>query len=77
MPVTDSELQEVLGAEILVAQYAKSGSQKLAENTAEALGKNNGCIMSHHGMIACGEKLEDAFDHCVMMEECGKNYLSE
>ena len=46
-------------------------------NTVKALGQNLGCIMSHHGMAACGADIETAFDNCVKLEECGKMALGE
>ena len=46
-------------------------------NTVKAMGQNFGCIMSHHGMAACGADIETAFDNCVKLEECGKMALGE
>lgn len=77
MPVTNEAMQEVFGAEIPLAGYGLPGTKKLMKNTADALGENAGCIMSHHGMVACGENIEKAYENCVNMETCGKEYLEQ
>ena len=74
MPVLD-EYKEIFGDYIKVAKYALPGTKALKKNTAEAVGKNYGAIMANHGMIACGEDLEDAFKKCSKIEENGQKYL--
>ena len=66
-----------LGSEAKCAKYAFSGSKKLAANTAAALGSNIGAIMAHHGMVACGASLEEAFSNAKYLEETAKNNLSD
>ena len=34
-----------------------------------------GCILSHHGMIAMGADLEDAFRNVELIEEAARNYI--
>ena len=75
MPITEPEDQKIFGKDVRLAGYAIPGSKKLMANSVAALGENFGCIMSNHGMIACGADLEAAFDNCVKLEECGKRYL--
>ncbi|MBQ6900727.1 MAG: class II aldolase/adducin family protein [Firmicutes bacterium] len=77
MPVEDKEMQKLFGTEIPLAEYGLPGSKKLMANTVDALGDKAGCIMSHHGMMACGSDLEDAYRNCADMEECGKKYLGQ
>ena len=77
MPVSDKEMQKLFGTEIPLAGYALPGTKKLMNNTADALGDKFGCIMSHHGMLACGADIEDAYNNCANMEECGRKYLTE
>jgi len=74
MPVV-REHRETLGQELKLAKYALPGTKALMKNTAEALGENAGAIMANHGMIACGESLEKAFENCVKIEENGQKYL--
>ncbi len=75
MPVADKEMQALFGTEIPLAEYGLPGTKKLMSNTADALGDKAGCIMSHHGMMACGADLEDAYNNCANMEECGRKSL--
>ncbi|MBR4411795.1 MAG: class II aldolase/adducin family protein [Firmicutes bacterium] len=75
LPVVDEAMKNVFGWEIPLAEYGLPGTKKLMKNTVDALGENMGCIMSHHGMIACGKDMETAFENCAKVEECGKKYL--
>ena len=73
--INDPEMQKIFGTQVELAEYALPGTKKLMANTVKAMGKNFGCIMSHHGMAACGADIETAFDNCVKLEECGKMAL--
>lgn len=75
MRINDPEMQKIFGTQVELAAYALPGTKKLMKNTVKALGQNFGCIMSHHGMAACGADIETAFDNCVKLEECGKMAL--
>ena len=74
MPVLD-EYMDDFGPVIKLAKYALPGTKALKKNTVEAVGEGYGAIMANHGMIACGETLEDAFKNCSKIEENGKKYL--
>ncbi len=58
-----------LSDKIRTAKYALPGTLEIAEFTLEALGKNRGALMSHHGMVAVGETLEEAFLNARDIEE--------
>ena len=75
MPIVETADQEIFGSEVGLAGYAIPGSKKLMTNAVAALGNNFGCILSNHGMIACGANLETAFANCEKLEDCGKRYL--
>ena len=75
MPVEDGDAQEVFGTVVRLAKYAGAGTDKLARNSADALGDNFGCIMANHGMLTCGEDMETAFIHCQLMEQCAGQYI--
>jgi len=74
MPVIE-EYRDLFGESIKLAKYALPGTKALKKNTASAVGDNYGAIMANHGMIACGESLEKAFENCVKIEENGQKYL--
>ncbi len=73
--INDPEMQKIFGTQVELAEYALPGTKKLMANTVKALGQNYGCIMSHHGMAACGADIETAFENCVKLEECGRMAL--
>lgn len=75
MPVI-SEHRDVFGDVIKIGEYASAGTDKLMENTANALGQNFGALMSNHGMVACGADIETAFENCRKLEENGRVYLA-
>ncbi len=75
--VEDDEIAKQIGRGIKVSKYALSGSKKLIENTLEALGYNSGCIMSHHGMIACGFDIEDCFEKTRLIEKAAESYVDK
>ncbi len=57
--------------QVKLAAYGLAGTKALKNHTADALGQNYGCVMSHHGMVVCGTSLEDAFENCKRLEkEC-------
>ena len=49
-------------AKINCAKYATFGSVELAQHAVDALGEQSlACLLSHHGVIACGKDLQKAF----------------
>jgi len=51
-----------LGKAILCAPYGKVGSQELADNIVNALGKENKvALLRRHGAAVCGSSIEEAF----------------
>lgn len=74
MPVTE-RFKDTFGETVKLAGYALPGTKALMKNTAEAVGDGMGAIMAHHGMIACGNDIEKAFENCAALEENGKEYL--
>ena len=72
LEVREESLAKDVGELILVADYGESGSTTLAKNVVEALGERKGCIMSHHGMVACGKDIEEALSIAMSMEEAAR-----
>lgn len=75
LQIESPELIKIAGELIYIADYAASASGKLTKNVVKALGERSGCIMSNHGMIACGEDLETAFRICEAMEKAAEEYI--
>lgn len=58
-------------AMVKCAPYYTYGTRKLAQVTAEALGKNHAVFMASHGAIVTGSNMEEALYNCERLErEC-------
>ena len=62
------------GHDIRCAPYATFGSQALSDHVVEALTDRRACLMSHHGMIACGANLQQALALAVEVESLARIY---
>ncbi len=62
------------GMDIRCAPYATFGSQALSDFAVAALVDRNACLLSHHGMIACGATLEKALALAVEVESLSRMY---
>ena len=71
----DEELAKITGELIYISDYVYVGSRKLTKNIVKALGDRSGCIISNHGMIACGKNLQEALDICLAMEKAAEQYI--
>ena len=70
-----AEARNVFGTSVRVAKYAKAGTDKLAKNTADALGSGMGAFMANHGMTACGCDMETAFANAQLLEKTAEEYI--
>ena len=62
------------GGDIRCAPYATFGTQQLSDHVLIALQGRLACLMSHHGMIACGESLQKALALAVEVESLARMY---
>lgn len=62
------------GENIRCAPYATFGSQALSDHAVKALEGRNACLLSHHGMIACGPTLAKALALAVEVESLARMY---
>lgn len=77
VPVIGENLTRIFGSRVELAAYGAPGSRTLWENTLDALGKNRGCIMAHHGMLCVGSTMESAFEACRLLEDYCRTYIEE
>ncbi|MBP0986340.1 MAG: class II aldolase/adducin family protein [Oscillospiraceae bacterium] len=75
LQVESEEIMNVLGELIHVSRYALAGTRGITRNAVKAMKDAPGCILSHHGMIAMGADLEDAFRNVELIEEAARNYI--
>lgn len=62
------------GKDIRCAPYATFGTQELSDHAVTALQDRKACLLSHHGMIACGPTLEKALALAVEVESLARMY---
>ena len=62
------------GKDIRCAPYATFGTQELSDFAVAALHDRHACLLSHHGMIACGANLEKALALAVEVETLARMY---
>jgi L-ribulose-5-phosphate 4-epimerase len=69
VPMILNEAAMHLNAPILVAPYARPGSQELAEVTLKSMQPDHlAGIMAHHGLITVGQNLDAAFESTLAAE---------
>jgi L-fuculose-phosphate aldolase len=68
IPAILDEQVTYLGGEVRLAKYAVSGSEELANNVVQALGKNNAVLLPSHGMVGVGRSLREALTVCQLVE---------
>ncbi len=62
------------GVDIRCAPYATFGTQALSDHALAALAGRTACLLSHHGMIACGASLDKALIVAVEVEALSRMY---
>jgi len=63
------------GADIRCAPYATFGTEALAQYALVALEDRQACLLSHHGVIACGASLEKAYELAWEVETLADQYI--
>lgn len=77
LPVMSDEMLKYVKGSAKIGSYGLPSTNKLNEGTLKALVGRNACIMANHGVVACGETLEDAFETCRVMEESSKAFIAQ
>ncbi len=58
-----------------VARYAPYGTEELARNASDALGRSHrACLLRNHGTITVGASVEDAYSRTELLEEMAALY---
>ena len=63
------------GRDVPCVPYSTFGTDKLANDAAEALENHVACLLGNHGMISWGKDLEAAVAHAERLEILCKHYL--
>lgn len=64
------------GSDIRCAPYRTFGTQALSDVALTALAERRACLLAHHGVIACGESLDDALALAREVEHLAGMYLA-
>jgi L-fuculose-phosphate aldolase len=64
------------GADIRCAPYATFGTQALSDHAVAALEGRRACLLAHHGVIACGQSLDQALGLAIEVEHLARIYLA-
>ena len=76
IPVLKEEHKKLIGGDTVRAgAYGLPGTKKLTKGAVEAMKGRNACFLSNHGIIACAETIEGAFEVCKAMEENSRAYI--
>ncbi len=75
LQVESEEKIQKLGEIIGVSRYALAGTNGITRNAVRAIKDAPGCILSHHGMIAKGKDIEDAFENVRLIEEAARECI--
>lgn len=62
------------GDSIRCAPYATFGTPELARHALAALEGRKACLLAHHGLLAFGSDLPDAFKRALEVEELAEQY---
>ena len=63
------------GEDIKCSEYATFGTKELSDNVINALTNRSACLMSNHGQVAFGKKLEEAFELAQEIENICQQYI--
>jgi L-fuculose-phosphate aldolase len=75
LPPLLDEVEPVLGGEVAVAEYVRSGEAALGEAAAQALGARQAVILARHGTVTVGRDLEEAFYRLEVLERAAQVYV--
>lgn len=74
IPMILIEMKPWLGGEVLLSEYAPTGTLQLARNVARDLGDRNCCLMANHGVVAVASNLDLAYVRAAYVEDAARIY---
>lgn len=75
IPCIMEDLASMVGGPVKVAEYALTGTEKLAENAVKALENRNAVLLANHGVVSVGRNLEEAFKISLLVEKGAEIFL--
>jgi L-fuculose-phosphate aldolase len=75
IPPIIEDLVQLTGGSVDIADYALPGTEILAQNVVVALGNKNAVLIANHGVVGCGQTLEEAMLSCELVEKAAQIYI--
>ena len=75
IPAAVEDLAQAVGGSVEVAEYALPGTEELAANALQALGKKNAVLLANHGLVAAAETMEEALKISLLVEKTARIVL--
>jgi L-fuculose-phosphate aldolase len=76
LPGISEDFVQLVGEKIVNCKYSLPGSNDLADNLVEALGKErNAAMIPNHGTVCCGKDWSTAVKVCFVVEKAAHIYL--
>lgn len=76
IPPIVEDLVQVVGGSVDVAPYALPGTQEVADNSVQALGKKFAVLMQNHGVVGVGKNLKEAITVCKIVEKAAQIFIN-
>lgn len=77
LPAINDKMALIIGGDVKVGPYGLPSTAKLTNATVSAIRDRKACLMAGHGVLVCGETLEEAFNVCEIMELSAKEYVNK
>jgi L-ribulose-5-phosphate 4-epimerase len=75
LPPILTGLVSAAGGSVETAPYARTGTAEMANFTASALVDRSACFLRHHGVLAIGSTVEQAYNTASVVEGAADAYL--
>ncbi len=76
IPEINDEIKNIVGGDVRVGKYGLPSTGSLTKNTLAALEGRKACLLAGHGVVACGESMEEALEVCRIVERAAKDFIT-
>ena len=75
IPAVTEEFAQIIGNDVICAEYALPGTIELANHALKALGERNAVLLTSHGALCVGVDIPSAFMVCEVLEKAAQVLL--
>ena len=76
LPPIIEDTAQVVGGSVDCAAYAMPGTEELAQNVLQALGKKRAAFMANHGVVCWGRDMKEAYMTAELVEKAAEIYCT-